>query len=89
MECWETPQETIGNLGSLKRKLEERLASAHLVCSTCTGSAPSEPIRCESLDCPWLYARRKAEERMDFVPLYDDMTVELELDMDEMLSQAW
>lgn len=36
-----------------------------------------------------MYARRKAEARMDFVPLYDDMTVELELDMDEKLSQAW
>ncbi|KAF6766026.1 hypothetical protein DFP72DRAFT_4246 [Ephemerocybe angulata] len=87
-DCWGTPQETISNLGTLQHKLESKLMATHLVCSSCTGSAPTEPIHCESLDCPWLYARRKAEARTDFVPLYEDITVELELDMDAHLSQV-
>lgn len=67
---------------------ESRLKSTHLVCVSCTGIAPGEPIECESIDCAWLYARKKAEATAEFMPIYDDITIELELDMDEQLSQT-
>ena len=36
----------------------------HAVCVSCTSSPQAEAIKCESLDCPWLYARHKAEEEL-------------------------
>jgi len=77
-DCFFSPQESIVNLEFRIRIKEERLASAHRVCSTCTGSIPSDPIYCESLDCQWFYARRKAEAGMELVPLFEDLIEELE-----------
>ncbi len=87
-QCWSTSQETVANLGVLKRKTDSKLQSTQLACASCTGSVSTEPIGCESLDCEWFYARIRAEAKTEFVPLYDDVIVELELDMDEQLSQT-
>ncbi|KAF8216234.1 hypothetical protein K438DRAFT_1901886 [Mycena galopus ATCC 62051] len=48
-------------------KGEKRLLEAHRICASCTRTAQSEPIRCESLDCAWLYARTKADDKLDFL----------------------
>ncbi|KAF8122387.1 hypothetical protein EV363DRAFT_1163261, partial [Boletus edulis] len=29
--------------------------------------ASSEPIACTNIDCPWLYERTKAEQKLDFL----------------------
>jgi len=50
----------------------------HRVCASCTGSAPSEPIHCESIDCQWFYARRKAEAGLELVPLLTELSEEME-----------
>lgn len=42
---------------------QKRLANAHRICGACTGSEPTEPIKCESLDCPWLFSRKRAENK--------------------------
>jgi len=77
--CCLSTEETIVNLGFRIRAKEERLANSHRVCSSCTGSTPSEPIYCESLDCPWFYARRKAETGMELIPLFAELIEELEI----------
>ncbi|KAH9486925.1 DNA polymerase zeta catalytic subunit [Psilocybe cubensis] len=69
---------TIANLNYRIRSREERLTNTHLICSTCTGSAPPEPIHCESLDCPWFYARRKSEAAMELIPLFINLIEEIE-----------
>jgi DNA polymerase zeta len=76
-------QETISNLGFRIRAREERLANAHRVCGTCTGSSPDDPIQCESLDCPWFYSRRKAEVAMDLVPILAELSDDLEKGMED------
>ena len=73
-----TSQETLSNLGFRIRSREERLANAHRICGTCTSSSPEDPIQCESLDCPWFYSRRKAEEAMDLVPILAELSDDLE-----------
>jgi len=50
---------------------------------TCTGSSPGDPIQCESLDCPWFYSRRKAEEAMDLVPIFVELSDDLEKEMEQ------
>lgn len=75
--CSISPQETIANLRSGIRKREERLVNAHLVCATCTSSAPADAVRCISLDCPWFYTRRKAEVETEVIPALEEILEEL------------
>ncbi|KAK2461909.1 hypothetical protein APHAL10511_006372 [Amanita phalloides] len=67
-KCRSTPQETIVNLGYRIQHNTDRLAKSHLICASCTAAAPGEPIECDSLDCSWFFARKKAERRMQFTP---------------------
>lgn len=39
----------------------------------------SEQIECMSMDCPWLYSRKKAEDKADRVARLQDLIKELEL----------
>lgn len=51
--------------------------NTHLVCTTCTGSAPVDAVHCISLDCPWFYARRKAEAETELIPVLEELLGEL------------
>lgn len=71
-------QETVSNLGFRIRAREKRSVNAHRICVTCTSSSPEDPISCESLDCPWFYSRRKAEEAMNLAPIFAQLSDDLE-----------
>ncbi|KAJ7783795.1 hypothetical protein DFH07DRAFT_997017, partial [Mycena maculata] len=66
-ECYVNPELTISALASKIRTGEQRLLDIHRICASCTQSPLTEPIKCESLDCSWLYARTKAEKKLDFL----------------------
>ena len=76
--CAVSSEETMSNLRSRIRRREERLVDAHLVCATCTSSAPADAIHCISLDCPWFYTRRKAEAETDVIPALEELLEGLE-----------
>ncbi len=67
MGCWNSSQDTLTSLSFRKKAEESQLITAHQICASCTDSAPSEPIKCQSLDCPWFYARASAESKMDMM----------------------
>ncbi|TFK77090.1 hypothetical protein BDN72DRAFT_890866 [Pluteus cervinus] len=67
MGCWNSSQDTLTSLSFRKKAEEKQLITAHQVCVNCTDSAPSEPIKCQSLDCPWFYARTRAESKTDMM----------------------
>ncbi|PCH36835.1 DNA/RNA polymerase [Wolfiporia cocos MD-104 SS10] len=70
--CRAHPETTISTLLTRVRVAEDRLRDVQMTCSSCSGSAPAEPIRCESLDCPWLYERKKGQRQVAGLPaLYD------------------
>jgi len=50
---------------------------AHRVCATCTGCELSDPIRCESIDCPWLYTRKRAENKTEGLEMIEDLLDDL------------
>ncbi|KAF9481424.1 hypothetical protein BDN70DRAFT_831218 [Pholiota conissans] len=77
-ECCMTGQETLATLACRARAREERFRNAHLLCVSCTSTAFSDPVQCESLDCQWFYARRKAEARLELVPLFEEVSRALE-----------
>lgn len=77
-ECSFTTQETVVNLHARIRTKEERLKSAHRICVSCTGCAPTEPVHCESIDCQWFYARQKASTGLELIPMFEQLAQELE-----------
>jgi DNA polymerase zeta len=72
-ECFFTPQQTMANLSHRIQVNQKRLTNAHRVCSTCTRSEPTEPIKCESLDCPWLFSRKRAENQEEFLAAVQEL----------------
>ncbi|KAF7347826.1 DNA polymerase [Mycena venus] len=71
--CYSNPESTMSGLLSKIQKGERRLLETHRICASCTQTAPTEPVRCESLDCSWLYARTKAENKLDFLVALRDL----------------
>ena len=70
-DCRSCPQEMIAKLGYRMHDDTSRLVNSHLVCASCTMTAPGEPIECDSLDCPWFFSRRKAERRIEFTSVME------------------
>ena len=76
-DCRRSPQETISRLLGKVHKTETRLQQTHLVCVSCSGVAPGEPVECESLDCPWLFERKKFEQRAESLNQITELVDEL------------
>ncbi|KAF8640582.1 hypothetical protein AX17_000244 [Amanita inopinata Kibby_2008] len=76
IDCRSTPQSTAVKLGYQIHAGENHAYNSHLVCVSCTSSAPGEPIECDSLDCPWFFARKKAERQMEFLPVVEQLRQE-------------
>ncbi|KAJ6575123.1 hypothetical protein B0H19DRAFT_1127258 [Mycena capillaripes] len=66
-DCYSNPESSMSGILSKIRRGEKRLLESHRICASCTQTAQTELVRCESLDCPWLYARTKAEDKLDFL----------------------
>lgn len=77
--CLWDPYKATLSLSNRVKKLERRLVDTHRVCSSCTGAAVSEQIECMSIDCPWLYSRKKAEDKADQVARLQELIKELGL----------
>ncbi|KAG7452885.1 DNA/RNA polymerase [Guyanagaster necrorhizus] len=60
--------------------VEKRFMETRKVCASCAQIPGSEEIRCESLDCPWLFARRKSESKLNTLDTLKDLIHDLELD---------
>lgn len=75
--CCFRPPETIGALLSRIHRTEQRLQNVHLVCGACSGTPSAEPIECLSLDCPWMYERKKLEGKAETMGLMHELIDEL------------
>ena len=79
--CRVQPQTTISELLRRISKGETRLLNTQRICETCTGSAPSEPIRCESVDCAWLFERKKVERKAETLVFLRELLKSVEAEM--------
>ncbi|KAG6332362.1 hypothetical protein ID866_6727 [Astraeus odoratus] len=66
-DCLTNPQQGIPNLMRRLRKGERKLLYTHRICAHCTANGLAEPIECFNTDCPWLYERKKAERKTEFL----------------------
>ncbi|KAL4267165.1 DNA polymerase [Pleurotus pulmonarius] len=66
-DCRAHPQTTMASILDLVRKGEKRLTNVHEVCASCAGTSPLEEVECESLDCPWLYERKKGDSNEEYL----------------------
>ncbi|KEP54925.1 DNA polymerase type-B family catalytic domain protein [Rhizoctonia solani 123E] len=64
-DCLDDPLLSGKTLLEKVRRVERRVKGAQLVCAMCTESPASETIMCESLDCPWMYARVKNAQKLE------------------------
>jgi hypothetical protein len=64
-ECYEDPIGTYPVLMARLRDGEDKVKTSHVICQSCTGSQPGEPIECVSLDCPWLYERKRVQDHAE------------------------
>ncbi|RPD62939.1 hypothetical protein L227DRAFT_584639 [Lentinus tigrinus ALCF2SS1-6] len=69
---------TMSDLLSRMQQTEARLKDVHLVCGACCKTAPAEPVECESLDCPWMYERKKIESKAEALTTIHDLIEEIE-----------
>jgi hypothetical protein len=58
--------------------LQKHLIDVHRVCNYCSGAHPGDEIMCESLDCPWFFARENAIAAGYFIPALEDMIAKLD-----------
>ncbi|KAG8822408.1 DNA polymerase zeta, partial [Serendipita sp. 399] len=64
-DCRESsPESTIFALQTRTRRAERHLQDCQAVCASCSGCPALEEIRCESLECEWLYERVKAKKEV-------------------------
>ncbi|KAJ7225506.1 hypothetical protein GGX14DRAFT_639250 [Mycena pura] len=66
-KCYSNTESTMSGLLSKIQLGEKRLLDTSRICWSCTQTPLGEPIECVSLDCLWLYARKRAEERLDIL----------------------
>lgn len=81
--CRRRPQTTISGLLSRVHRTEGRLKKVHSLCASCSGIMLSEPVCCESLDCPWLYVRKKLDNKAENLDSVFDYIAEVEAGPDE------
>ena len=86
--CCLRPQETIGRLLLRVHRTEKRLQNVHSICMSCSAIPATEPVYCESLDCPWLYERKKLEDKAESMNAMQELVEELvDLHMGEDISE--
>lgn len=76
--CHSQYESTISGLLSRARNTEERLRNVQLVCGFCCGTAQTEPVECESLDCPWFFERQKLETKAEALTTVHELITEME-----------
>ncbi|KAI1797881.1 hypothetical protein LXA43DRAFT_969080 [Ganoderma leucocontextum] len=76
--CRSDDASTMSELLARVQKTEAQLKDMHLVCGSCCGTAPAEPVQCESLDCPWMYERKKLESKAEALTTIHDLIEEME-----------
>ncbi|CAL1695850.1 unnamed protein product [Somion occarium] len=78
LNCRRQEQSTItGLLGRIK-KTEIKLKNIQAICSSCQSTPMAEPIQCESLDCPWLFERKKIEHKTEALSAIEDYVEEVQ-----------
>lgn len=75
--CWKQPQSTLAGVLNRIGSNEQRLNKSHRVCASCTGTSLQEAAECQSLDCSWLFVRKKAEARIEFLEILHELVKEL------------
>jgi hypothetical protein len=70
-DCRSSPQEVAARMGYRMKDNTNHLANSHLICTSCARTAPGEPVECDSLDCPWFFARKKADRQIEVMSIIE------------------
>ncbi|KAK1233576.1 DNA polymerase zeta [Marasmius sp. AFHP31] len=76
-ECRESTETSQTSLLTRLREGEQRLVNSHSICTSCAGLSQAEMVPCISLDCPWLFTRKGAEESSELLKATEDLVRQL------------
>lgn len=85
--CRDEPAATAHALLSRQHAAHSRVAELQRICASCAGTGPAERVLCDSIDCPALYARARAEK--DVTDVADVPALVAELDQQDTLDLDW
>jgi DNA polymerase zeta len=71
--CFIEPQETWAKSLALHQMSEKYVLHTQMVCASCCGTPRNGTIECKSLDCPWTYARRRADKDWEYTRAMKDL----------------
>ncbi|KAF9270228.1 hypothetical protein L218DRAFT_849988 [Marasmius fiardii PR-910] len=72
-QCLENTELSETSLLTRMAEGERRLLNSHNVCVSCAGIPQGEPVPCISLDCPWLFTRKGAEQNTELLETVQDL----------------
>ncbi len=79
-KCRQDLPGTVHALLSRYHLAQSRLVSSTRICSSCSSTPLGEPQKCESIDCPVLYARVKSRWEAEDMQGIPQLVQELELE---------
>lgn len=82
-ECHAMPSESMFVLLSRLRLSESRRSDVQRLCASCSGSPADEEIKCESIECPWLFQRWRVEREVARLRGVKKLISELEIQDDD------
>ncbi|KAH7911200.1 hypothetical protein BJ138DRAFT_951686 [Hygrophoropsis aurantiaca] len=87
--CCMDPQRALPALLNRVKKGERKLLNAQLVCATCTANANAEPVHCINISCPWLFERKKAEQKIEALEDMQIMIDDFNFNFEVENSRCW
>jgi len=76
--CLTSPESTIFTLQSRIRAVQNRAHTTQLLCASCSAAPAYEEIKCESLDCRWLFERFKVNRELESLESLNAVVKEVE-----------
>jgi DNA polymerase zeta len=64
-DCRAAPATTAFAITSHLQQADKKRHESQTVCGSCSDTPPAEQMKCESLECEWLYERVKANKEFD------------------------
>lgn len=64
-QCRSNPGEVAYRTMSRSRHVRSRQRALHQICGSCSATPQVEEVKCDSLDCPVFYLRKKVEAELE------------------------
>ena len=79
-ECRKDIKATLAGILTKSHVIEQQFLDTQRICMSCASLPSPNEIKCESLDCSWMFERRKAESKLETLAVLKEFVHDLEED---------